>query len=232
MTGQGRGEEALAALGRAADSRFTALISLPPVAAVDPRIELPQAQAQVALGLCKEAETTLDRVVDFGMYLPGCMSAQLQFQVRRAYGLLCVKRGRTKQALSAYRRAYALLPSCLARDVETYPINPESLDELGTVGAEYAALLRQAGRGAEAARVEAIGAKAGEALKFTRDGLPCAAATRAALWDYLGALRAEKTLREHLRETAAMPVSYFSILRLTPSLCCARAASTASSSAS
>jgi tetratricopeptide (TPR) repeat protein len=208
LLGQGRNEDALAVLDQAAlESATIAVLKMK----VDPGIELLRARAQTALGRCGDAQATLDCAKETGRRLSTVLPAEGDYRLQHAYGLLYAKQGRTRQALDAYREAFALLTSPAWREMWAYPIDPESLDVLGAVGAEYAALLRQAGRGAEAGRVEVACAKASEALKFIRDGLPCAPATRAALWAYLGTLTAEETLRGHLREVGE--TSQLQILR-------------------
>jgi tetratricopeptide (TPR) repeat protein len=198
LTEQGKGEDALAALDQAAGRSMLLQFAM---AASDPRIQLPRTQAQIALGRYSEAQATLDSIKNIGASIPGYLVAQWQYQLQRAYGLLYAQQGRQPQALRAYRRAFTLLSGPAWRELWAGSIDPEALEDFGATGAEYAALLRQAGQNAAAARVEAVCAKAAAGLRFIRDGLPCTPAARSALWDYLGALTAEQSLREHWRET-------------------------------
>jgi tetratricopeptide (TPR) repeat protein len=199
LTAQGQAKAALAALDQAAGRSMVLKFAM---AASDPQIELPRAQALIALGRYREAQAALDGLKSIGTSIPGYQAAQWQSQLQRTYGQLYAKLGRKLEALRAYEQAFTLLSGPAWREMWAGAIDPETLADFGATGAEYIALLRQVGDTANATYVEAVCAKAAAAQQFIRDGLPCTPAARTALWDYLGALTTEQTLREHWRETA------------------------------
>jgi tetratricopeptide (TPR) repeat protein len=166
----------------------------------DPVILVPEARAYIGLGKLAEAERCLARVRQYERQPVGTWSAAARAETQRWLGALRVKQGRRDEARKCYAAAFGLLTGEGWHRVWAYPVSPESIAQLRETGADYAALLREYGKEKDAARVEAVCARAEAARRFILAEMPCGNAARQSLEAYLSTITLAADLQWRLDE--------------------------------